>query len=114
MAEAASKPAKKKGNANSMKVTRAQILQAQMAALNKNKGAKKDKKLVEQNVDLEENLNSLSKFEPRNTGGSVIRYREGVPIRYREGVLIRYRVLRIFRKRGSYKVQPNFFRSSYL
>ena len=66
MAEAASKP-KKKGNANSMKVTRAQILQAQMAALNKGKG-KKDKKLVEQNVELEENLNTLSKFGDDITG----------------------------------------------
>ena len=42
-------------------------------------------------------------------GGSVIRYREGVSIRYREGVFIRYSVLRIFRERGGYKVQPKFF-----
>ena len=41
-------------------------------------------------------------------GRGVIRYREGVPIRYRERASIRYRVLRIFRKRGGYKVQPNF------
>ena len=42
------------------------------------------------------------------TAGTAIRYREGVSIRYRERASIRYRVLRIFRKRGGYKVQPNF------
>ena len=35
-------------------------------------------------------------------------------IRYRERASIRYRALRIFRKRGGYKVQPKFFPSSWL
>ena len=42
-------------------------------------------------------------------GRAVIRYTEGVSIRYTEGASIRYRASRIFRKRGGYKVQPNFF-----
>ena len=40
--------------------------------------------------------------------GGVIRYTEGVSIRYTEGASIRYRALRMFRKRGGYKVQLNF------
>ena len=45
----------------------------------------------------------------QTTGGSVIKYRDGVSIRYREGASIRYRALKIFRKRGGYKVQLIFF-----
>merc|ERR1712179_671253 len=56
MAEASAKPKAKKGNANATKVTRAQILAAQMAAL---ESGKKGKKLVEQSADLEENINKL-------------------------------------------------------
>ena len=40
--------------------------------------------------------------------GSVIRCRKGVSIRHRKGVFISYRILRIFRKKGGYKVQPKF------
>ena len=49
-----------------------------------------------------------------STGGSVIRYREGVSIRYRERASIRYRALKIFRKRGAYKVQLIFFGNSFV
>ena len=59
MAEASSKPKAKKGNANAGKVTRAQILAAQMAALESGKKGKKDRKLVEQSTELEENVNKL-------------------------------------------------------
>ena len=40
------------------------------------------------------------------------RYKDskGVSIRYSEGASIKYRAMRIFRKRGGYKVQLNFSR----
>ena len=43
-----------------------------------------------------------------HTGGAVIRYSKGVSLRYSEGASIGYRALRIFQKRGGYKVQLNF------
>ena len=58
-----SKTKKKKGNESANKVTRAMILQAQMAQMEKQKKKKKSKsKVVEQNEDspLEENINKLS------------------------------------------------------
>ena len=58
----ATKPKSKKGNSGDIKVTRAQILAAQRAQMENNKKGKKDKKVVEQNTELEENVNSLSKY----------------------------------------------------
>ena len=64
-------------------------------------------------MEIDAFINSLDivslhtpKFDYR---GGVIRYREGVSIRYRERASIRYRASRIFRKRGGYTVQLNFF-----
>ena len=51
---------KKKGNENANKVTKAMILQAQMAQMEKSKKkSKKNSKVVEQPTELEENINKL-------------------------------------------------------
>ena len=51
---------KKKGNENANKVTKAMILQAQMAQMEKSKKkSKKNSKVVEAPVELEENINKL-------------------------------------------------------
>ena len=55
---------------------------------------------------LNDNFRNLSR---KLVQGGVIRYTEGASIRYSKGASIRYRTLRIFRKRGGYKVQLNFF-----
>jgi len=62
MAAAASSKGKnkKKGNENANKVTKAMILQAQMAQMEKSKKkSKKNSKVVEAPVELEENINKL-------------------------------------------------------
>ena len=54
---------KKKGNENANKVTKAMILQAQMAQMEKSKKkSKKNSKVVEQPTELEENINKLGSF----------------------------------------------------
>ena len=51
---------KKKGNENANKVTKAMILQAQMAQMEKSKKkSKKNSKVVEAPTELEENINKL-------------------------------------------------------
>merc|ERR1711892_1565169 len=63
MATLTSKPKKKKGNENANKVTRAMILQAQMAQMEKGKKKKSYKNVIvpepEPAVPIEENLNKL-------------------------------------------------------
>merc|ERR1712106_508001 len=63
MATLTSKPKKKKGNENANKVTRAMILQAQMAQMEKGKKKKSNKNVIvpepEPAVPIEENLNKL-------------------------------------------------------
>ena len=54
---------KKKGNENASKVTKAMILQAQMAQMEKSKKkSKKNSKVVQEDATLEENLNNLGVF----------------------------------------------------